>query len=372
MKTNFKIITVVGTRPEMIRLSKLINAFDHDTRFEHLYIHTGQNDHPQLRDVFYQDLKLRKPNFTYTGRRKTRQKTIVQMQKDVREVLVKENPDAFLVLGDTDSVLTAYVAKELNIPIFHLEAGNRCFDSRSPEEANRKTIDKIADFNLTYSIYGKQHLLNEKISSPIFISGSPLYEVLMPLKKTIHKSNVISKFGLESKSYFIWSTHRAEHIEDDEVFNRLIETLQTLAFQFPNKKIIVTTHPRFQKKLDQKNIHFKDNIIFYPPFGIIDYLSLEYHSACVLSDSGTIHEEADIIGFHAVHLRRQHERQEAEKIPVCFLSEFQTQNIIKYIHSISNQIPKKHRVLEYQIKEFSKNVRNYIYDRLLELKKQKG
>lgn len=368
MNLPFKIITVVGTRPEMIRLSKLIQALDEDANFHHLFVHTGQNDHPQLRDVFYQDLKLRKPDFAFEGRRATREETIIQMKDDVRRVLNQEKPDAFIVLGDTDSALTAEVANALKIPIFHLEAGNRCFDPRSPEEANRKRIDQLADFNLSYSEYGKKHLMNEKLPAPIFITGSPLYEVLMPFINEIQLPQSLSTFGLEPKSYFVWSTHRAEHIEDDAIFHQLIHTLQQLSIQFPNKKIIATTHPRLQKKLAQNPYQFEKNIIFMPPFGIRDYLTLQYHSECVLSDSGSIHEEADIVGFHAVHLRRQYERQEAEEIPVCYLSEFQTANIIEHIQKISHQKPLKNRVLAYQEKSFSKKVKSYIYDRLVEIK----
>jgi len=368
MNSPFKIITVVGTRPEMIRLSKLIQALDEDTNFHHLFVHTGQNDHPQLRDVFYQDLKLRKPDFAFEGRRTTREETILQMKLDIRNILKKEKLDAFLVLGDTDSALTAEVAKELKITIFHLEAGNRCFDPRSPEEANRKRIDELADYNLPYSEYGKKHLVYEKNYAPIFVTGSPLYEVLTPFIKNIQNPQGLAKFGLEPKSYFVWSTHRAEHIEDEKVFHQLIHTFQQLSIQFPNKKIIVTTHPRFQKKLAQNQYQFEKNVILMSPFGIQDYLTLQYHSVCVLSDSGSIHEEADIVGFHAIHLRRQHERQEAEEIPVCYLSEFQTTNIIEHIQKISHQKPLKNRVLAYQEKSFSKKVKSYIYDRLVEIK----
>ena len=371
MRTKFKIVTVLGTRPEMIRLSKLIQAFDQDARFHHRYVHTGQNDHPQLRDVFYRDLNLRKPDYAFQGRRSTRLETIQQMKQDVQSVLLKEKPDAMMVLGDTDSALTAEVAKAMHIPIFHMEAGNRCFDKRSPEEKNRKIIDKIANFNLPYSIFGKENLILEKLTSPIYITGSPLYEVLYPFIKIIKDVSPLLKYELQPKSYFIWSTHRAEHIDDDEILKRLIKTLTSVATFFPNKKIVVTTHPRFQKKLDVFNIQFPKNVFFYMPFGLVEYLTLQYHSAAVLSDSGSIHEEADILGFHAIHLRRRHERQEAQVIPVCFLSNFKTKAIIKHLENLPLKAPKRLRVKAYREKNFSKNVKQYTLTRLLELKNQK-
>jgi len=367
----FTIVTVLGTRPEMIRLSKLIAAFDHDDRFLHRYVHTGQNDHPQLRDVFYRDLNLRKPDYAFQARKATRLETIHQMKQDIKSVLIKEKPNAMLVLGDTDSALTAEVAKEMNIPIFHMEAGNRCFDKRSPEEKNRKIIDQIANFNLPYSNFGKDNLTLEKINSPIFITGSPLLEVIKPFLAEIKDCKPLLKYRLEPKSYFIWSTHRAEHIEDDKTFHRLIQTLISVANAFPNKKMVVTTHPRFQKKLDLLNIKFPSNVHFYKPFGLIDYLTLQLHSSAVLSDSGSIHEEADILGFHAVHLRRRHERQEAEVIPICFLSDFKTKAIINHLQKLPIKTPKRLRVEAYREKKFSVKVKNYIFTTLLELNNQK-
>ncbi len=370
MTKPMKLLTVLGTRPEMIRLSRLIQHLDADSRFHHVYVHTGQNNHPQLRDVFYQDLDLRLPNYQFESRKSTRLKTIQQMKINIAEIIKKEHPQAFLVLGDTDSVLTAEVAKSMNIPIFHMEAGNRCFDRRSPEEANRKLIDLLADFNLPYSSYGQDHLIAEGINRPIFITGSPLREVLSPLLNQIKDNKVLTHYQLKPKKYFVWSTHRAEHIEDDRVFQKLILTLTALANHYPTMKILVTTHPRFQKKLAIIKPTFPKNVKFHPPFGLVDYLSLQLHSYAVLSDSGSIHEEADIIGFHAVHLRRRHERQEAEVIPVTYLSEFKTKNILSYLEKLKDQ-PKKQRVKAYQEKAFSKKVANYIFSRLLEVYPQK-
>jgi UDP-N-acetyl-L-fucosamine synthase len=370
MTKPMKLLTVLGTRPEMIRLSKLIQHLDADSRFQHVYVHTGQNDHPQLRDVFYQDLNLRLPNYRFDSRKSTRLKTIQEMKIHVGEVIKKEKPQAFLVLGDTDSALTAEVAKIMNVPIFHMEAGNRCFDRRSPEEANRKLIDRLSDFNLPYSTYGEINLIKENINQPIFITGSPLREVLSPLLNQIKDHQVLNHYQLKAKKYFVWSTHRAEHIDDDRFFQKLIQTLTALATHYPMMKILVTTHPRFQKKLAIVQPTFPKNVEFHPPFGLIDYLSLQLHSYAVLSDSGSIHEEADILGFHAVHLRRRHERQEAEVIPVTYLSEFKTKNILSYLDKLKGQ-PKKQRVKAYQEKNFSKKVADYIFSRLLELYPQK-
>jgi UDP-N-acetylglucosamine 2-epimerase (non-hydrolysing) len=370
MSKPMKLLTVLGTRPEMIRLSKLIQHLDADSRFQHVYVHTGQNDHPQLRDVFYQDLNLRLPNYRFESRKSTRLKTIQEMKVRIAEVIEKEKPQAFLVLGDTDSALTAEVAKTMNVPIFHMEAGNRCFDRRSPEEANRKLIDRLSDFNLPYSTYGEINLIKENINQPIFITGSPLREVLSPLLNQIKDHQVLNHYQLKAKKYFVWSTHRAEHIDDDRVFQKLIQTLTALATHYPMMKILVTTHPRFQKKLAIIQPTFPKNVEFHPPFGLIDYLSLQMHSYAVLSDSGSIHEEADILGFHAVHLRRRHERQEAEVIPVTYLSEFKTKNILSYLDKLSGQ-PKKQRVKAYQEKNFSTKVAQYIFGRLLEVYPQK-
>ena len=365
MITPFKVLTVLGTRPEMIRLSKLIQWLDTDPRFIHKYVHTGQNDHPQLRDVFFADLGLRQPDYLFQARQSTRSKTINQMKKDIASVIRKEKPQAFLVLGDTDSALTSEVAKQFNISIFHMEAGNRCFDSRSPEEKNRKFIDAIANYNLPYSIYGEENLKKEKLVAPIFITGSPLYEVIMPHMQQVKDSKGLATLHLQAKQYLVWSTHRAEHLDDEKVFQKLLTTLLTIAKHYPDKTILVTTHPRLQKKLDAAKMAFPQNIIFHPPFGFIDYLRLQFHSLAVLSDSGSIHEEADILGFHAIHLRRRHERKEAEVFPVTYLSEFKVKLIIQHLQNLSST-PKRLRVKAYQEKSFSKKVANYIHARLLE------
>ena len=370
MTKPMKVLTVLGTRPEMIRLSRLIQHLDADSRFHHVYVHTGQNDHPHLRDVFYLDLNLRLPQYRFESRKSTRLKTIQQMKINIADVIEKEKPQAFLVLGDTDSALTAEVAKKLNIPIFHMEAGNRCFDRRSPEEANRKLIDRLADFNLPYSVYGQANLIKESLNQPIFITGSPLREVLSPLVNHMNGNKVLTHFQLQPRQYFIWSTHRAEHIDDDRVFNKLLQTLIALGNHYPIMKILVTTHPRFQKKLATIQLTFPKNIDFHPPFGLLEYLSLQLNSYAVLSDSGSIHEEADILGFHAVHLRRRHERQEAEVIPVTYLSEFKTKDILSYLDKLTGQ-PKKQRVKAYQEKNFSKKVADFIFSRLLELYPEK-
>jgi UDP-N-acetyl-L-fucosamine synthase len=355
-----KVITVLGTRPELIRLSAYIRGMDNVSNVDHILVHTGQNDHPQLSDVFYGPLKLRKPNFQFNARRQTRIQTIQQMMDDVRQVLTIEKPQAFVVLGDTDSALTAQVAKQMQIPVFHMEAGNRCFDRRSPEESNRKKIDRLADYNLVYSSFGKKHLLEEKLNQPILMTGSPLREVLTPLIGKIKDKSILSKFQLTPKQYFLWSTHRAEHIDNPKIFNQLVRTLITLAHQYPLYKILVSTHPRFKNKLNSLALPFPVNIEFHEPFGLIEYLSLQFHSKVVLSDSGSIHEEADILGFYAIHLRRRHERQEAEIYPVTYLCEFKPRLIKKYIDSLPHQQAPKNRVEAYQQKNFSNLVIEFI------------
>lgn len=361
-----KIITVCGTRPELIRLSALIRLLDAQIDFHHVLVHTGQNDHQQLKDVFFKDLKIRIPNYSLASRKATREETIKVMHASVRNILVQEKPDLFVVLGDTDSGLTAIVAKELKIPVLHLEAGNRCFDLRSPEEANRKMIDAIATVNMPYSHYGKQHLLEEKLTQPIVISGSPLPEVLTQLTTDIAHSGILKTLALVPNQYFVWSTHRAEHIEDAIVFEKLMLTLTTVAKTFPSMPIVMTIHPRLKQKLVNLTSKLTTNIIQHEPFGLLDYLALQVNAKAVLSDSGSIHEEADILGFHAIHLRRQHERQEAQVIPVCFLSEFNEKEIVDHLKKLPIEKPAKGRVESYRSKDFSKIVMTVIRQILFE------
>jgi len=355
-----KIITVLGTRPEIIRLSSLIKKLDSLKEINHILVHTGQNDDPQLKDTFFQDLTLRSPDYTLSTRHEDRSLTLDAMRLQVKKILIDERPDLFLLLGDTDSGLTALEAHALHIPIVHLEAGNRCFDPRSPEEINRKIIDRLATINMPYSDYGKKHLLDEGINTMMLITGSPLREVVDNLLIKIHQNDILQRMHLDKRKYIIWSTHRAEHIDDDTIFTKAMNCLNEIAHYFSDQQFILTIHPRMQKKIDQLNFVFSKNILFYKPFGIIDYLTLQVSSKIVLSDSGSLQEEADILGFHGVHLRRQHERQEAEAIPVTFLSEFNANHIIDYINKATKQEPKNSRVGAYLETHFSDKVANYL------------
>ena len=354
MSRKFKFMTVVGTRPELIRLSAVIKALDSHPEITHFFVHTGQNNHPQLSDVFYQDLNLRLPDYQLQGRQATRNLTLQKMHKDVKAILLKERPDALVVLGDTDSALTSEEAKALGIPIFHMEAGNRCFDRRSPEEKNRIHIDRIATVNLPYASEGKKHLQDEGLNQPIVVTGSPLREVLTPIFAKINHKKILQTYHLTPKQFLIWSTHRAEHVDDPKAFLKTIRCLISIAKAYPQYPVLVTSHPRFKQQLNRLMINLPSNVQLHEPFGLSTYLSLQYQALAVLSDSGSIHEEADILGFHAVHLRRRHERPEAEAIPVTFLSEFKTKAILKHLEQIQSQHPKKNRVMAYRQKAFSK------------------
>ena len=356
MSRKFKFMTVVGTRPELIRLSAVIKALDNHPEIIHLFVHTGQNNHPQLSDVFYQNLNLRLPDYQLQGRQATRKETLQKMQEEVKAILLREKPDAFVVLGDTDSALTSDGAKALGIPIFHMEAGNRCFDRRSPEEKNRIHIDRIATVNLPYASEGKKHLQDESLNQPTVVTGSPLREVLTPIFAKINHKKILQTFHLTPKEFLIWSTHRAEHVDNAKAFLKTIHCLISIAKAYPQYPVLVTSHPRFKQQLDRLTINLPSNVQLHEPFGLSTYLSLQYQSLAVLSDSGSIHEEADIIGFHAVHLRRRHERPEAEAIPVTYLSEFKTKAILKHLEQIQSQHPKKNRVIAYRQKAFSKVV----------------
>lgn len=306
-----KVITVVGTRPEIIRLSCTLIALDKSEAIDHILVHTGQNYDYELNEIFFEDLGLRKPDYFLEAAGKNATETVGNILITIDPILEKENPDAFLVLGDTNSCLCAIPAKKRKIPVFHMEAGNRCFDQRVPEETNRKIVDHVSDINLTYSDIAREYLLREGLSPERVIkTGSPMYEVLSKFRAKIDASNVLNKLNLEQHKFFVVSSHREENISNPKNFNGLIDSLNLIAEKY-DYPIIVSTHPRTRNMLESKNMETHSNIQFLKPLGFSDYNALQANAFAVLSDSGTISEESSILNFHALNIREAHERPEA-------------------------------------------------------------
>lgn len=311
MKAQLKVMTVVGTRPEIIRLSRVMAALDASEAIEHIIVHTGQNYDYELNQIFFDDLGIRKPDFFLNAAGATATETVGQILIKIDPLLESENPDAFLVLGDTNSCLCAIPAKKRHIPIFHMEAGNRCFDQRVPEETNRKIVDHVSDVNLTYSDIAREYLLREGLPADRIIkTGSPMFEVLNHYLPEINASNILDKLNLEENKYFVVSAHREENINSDKNFKGLMESLNLIAEKY-GYPIIVSTHPRTQKMIDSKQIAMRPEVQFLKPMGFNDYNALQMNSFAVLSDSGTISEESSTLNFPALNIRDAHERPEA-------------------------------------------------------------
>ena len=356
-----KVMTVVGTRPEIIRLSAVINKLEASEAIEHVLVHTGQNYDYELNEVFFQEFKLRKPDYFLNAATGTAVETIGNILIKIDPIMEKVRPDAFLVLGDTNSCLTAIAAKRRHIPIFHMEAGNRCFDQRVPEETNRKIVDHTADINLTYSDIAREYLLNEGLPADRIIkTGSPMFEVLASRKDDIEKSDVLDRLHLEEDNYFVVSAHREENINSEENFLNLVLSLNAVAEKY-KMPIIMSTHPRTQKMIKAKGIKFNPLIQTMKPLGFNEYVKLQMHAKAVLSDSGTISEESSILGFKALNIRQAHERPEAmEEASVMMVGltkerimqgleilETQQKNTLKHVadYSMSNVSDKVLRII---------------------------
>jgi len=306
-----KVMTVVGTRPEIIRLARVMNALDNSEAIEHLIVHTGQNYDYELNQIFFDDLSIRKPDYFLNAAGTTATETIGKILINIDPILEELQPDAFLVLGDTNSCLCAIPAKKRHIPIFHMEAGNRCFDQRVPEETNRKIVDHISDINMTYSDIAREYLLREGLSADRIIkTGSPMFEVLNHYLPSIKSSNILERLSLEHNNYFVVSAHREENISSESNFKGLITSLNLVAEKY-DLPIIVSTHPRTRKMIDAKGIVLHKNVQLLKPLGFNDYNALQLNSKAVLSDSGTISEESSILNFPALNIRQAHERPEA-------------------------------------------------------------
>ncbi len=306
-----KVVTVVGTRPEIIRLSRVMAALDASIAIEHIIVHTGQNYDYELNQIFFDDLGIRKPDYFLNAAGKTATETVGNILIKIDPLLEELCPDAFLVLGDTNSCLCAIPAKKRHIPIFHMEAGNRCFDQRVPEETNRKIVDHISDVNLTYSDIAREYLLREGLPADRIIkTGSPMFEVLNHYISCIEASDVLNRLSIEKHKYYVISAHREENINNQSNFNNLINSLNFVAENF-DLPVIVSTHPRTRKMIDIAGLSLHKNIQLLKPLGFNDYNALQLHSKAVLSDSGTISEESSILNFPALNIRQAHERPEA-------------------------------------------------------------
>ena len=304
-----KVMVVVGTRPEIIRLSEVIKAID--KYFNLVLVHTGQNYDYTLNEIFFKEFGLKNPDYYLSSPGKNLGETVGNIISKTYDVIAKEKPDALLVLGDTNSCLAAYSAKRLKVPIFHMEAGNRCFDFNVPEEINRRVVDHLSDVNLAYTENARRYLINEGIKNDfLYVTGSPMKEVLYKNMPSIDKSNILEKLGLEEKKYFVVSAHREENIDIEANFKSLMNSLNKVAekYQLP---IIFSTHPRTAKRIKESKIKLNPLIKNIEPLGFFDYVNLQKHAFCVLSDSGTIPEESDILNFPGISLRTSTERPEA-------------------------------------------------------------
>jgi UDP-N-acetylglucosamine 2-epimerase (non-hydrolysing) len=331
-----KVLTILGTRPEIIKLSRVIAELDRHV--DHVLVHTGQNFDYELNEIFFRDLGIRKPDHFLEVAGGTLADTIGNVIIRSDAVMEREKPDAFLILGDTNSCLSAIPAKRRKIPIFHMEAGNRSFDQRVPEEVNRKIIDHLSDINLTYTEHARRHLLREGLRPETVIkTGSPMREVIEHYQPGIVGSDVLSRLELSPREYFVVSAHREENVDDEGNFRDLIETLTALAGAH-GKPVIVSTHPRTRKRLQERGIAVQDpRIRFLKPLGFFDYIKLQQHAVCVVSDSGTITEESSILGFPAVTIRQAHERPEGMDEGTLIMCGLRPENVLNAVEMVVAQ-----------------------------------
>jgi len=345
-----KIVTVVGTRPEIIRLACVLKRLDENC--EHILIHTGQNYDYELNEIFFDDLGIRKPDYFLGAAGANSAETIGNVIIKVDKALEEINPEAMLVLGDTNSCMAVLPAKRRKIPTFHMEAGNRCFDQRVPEEINRRLVDHIADINLTYSSIAREYLLAEGLPADMIIkTGSPMFEVLNTYRDGIESSDVLMRLGLKVHKFFVFSAHREENIDSDKNFLNLVESLNAIAeaYQMP---IIVSTHPRTQKRIDEMKVELNPVIQLLKPLGFKDYNKLQISSKAVLSDSGTINEESSILNFPALNIREAHERPEGMEEAVVIMTGLEKERIMQSLAIIDNQ-PRGEQRLMRQVSDYS-------------------
>ena len=356
-----KVLTAVGTRPEIIRLSMVISKLDNSKSIDHVLVHTGQNYDYELNEVFFHDLKIRKPDYFLNAAIGNATVTSGKILISIDPILEEVNPDAFLVLGDTNSCLCSIAAKKRKIPIFHMEAGNRCYDQRVPEEINRKIVDHLSDINFVLTEHARRYLLAEGISGETIIkTGSHMKEVLNHYKEDIKKSDAIERLGLSPKEYFVVSAHREENVDSPQNLTDMVITLNAIAEEY-NFPIIVSTHPRTKERLNNLDIaNINPLIQFLKPFGFCDYIKLQEQSLCVISDSGTITEEASILDLPAITIRNAHERPEGMDVGTLIMSGLKKDRVLNSIKVILSQNKVKKRVLppvpDYEVDSPSKQI----------------
>ena len=357
----YKVMTILGTRPEIIRLSEVIKALDQS--FQHVLVHTGQNYDYQLNQIFFEDLSLRKPDFYLNAVGQDVGQTIGNIISKSYNLIALEKPDAVLILGDTNSALSAIAAKRLKVPVFHMEAGNRCFDENVPEEINRRLVDHIADVNLAYTEHSRRYLLKEGINpAMVFVTGSPMTEVLAINQDKINQSTILQQLNVKENEYILVSMHREENVDDESHFLTLIDALNSVAetYKFP---LIVSTHPRTRKWLDLRKTKTHQLIKFIEPFGFIDYNHLQMHARVVLSDSGTLSEESSLLGFKAVLIRTSTERPEVLDQGLMIVSGIKKEGILSSIELVTksdyrNKIP--HDYNDYVSPKIVRIIQSYI------------
>ncbi|GAA5503403.1 UDP-2,3-diacetamido-2,3-dideoxy-D-glucuronate 2-epimerase [Deinococcus xinjiangensis] len=343
LKPKLKVMSVVGTRPEIIRLSRVLARLDEYT--DHVIVHTGQNYDYELNEIFFNDLGVRKPDHFLNAATGTASETIGHILIKVDAVMAEEKPEAVLILGDTNSCLSAIPAKRRKIPIFHMEAGNRCFDQRVPEETNRRIVDHTSDINLTYSDIAREYLLREGLPPDRIIkTGSPMFEVLTHYMPQIEASDVLTRLGLKPGEYFVVSAHREENIDSDINLENLALSLNTIAETY-GQRVIVSTHPRTQKRIDAKGIQFHKNVELLKPLGFHDYNHLQMHAHAVLSDSGTITEESSILNFPALNIREAHERPEGMEEASVMMVGLAPERIMQGLRILEDQPRGEERLL---------------------------
>ena len=356
-----KVMTVVGTRPEIIRLAAVIKRLDEST--DHVLVHTGQNYDYELNEVFFEDLGLRRPDHFLEADTSSLGAVLGSILSRVERVILAERPDAMVVLGDTNSCISALMAKRLRVPVYHLEAGNRCFDENVPEETNRRLVDHVSDYNLVYTEHARRNLLAEGIHpSRILLTGSPMKEVLTGNQKGIAESDVLERQGLRSGEYFLVSVHREENVDSPERLSQILAALQALV-ETHGVPVLVSTHPRTRKRLESQPEGLKAGLVFHPPFGFNDYVRLQQEARCVLSDSGTISEESSLLGFPAITLRDAIERPESLDTAAIITAGVSADTIVDAVDIVLSQYKADGRPTiptDYQIDDTSRRTVNFI------------
>ena len=359
MIKKLKVMTIVGTRPELIKMSRVINIFDQNTT--HVIVHTGQNYDYELNQIFFDDLNIRKPDYFLNINTKSPAQAIGKIILEADKIMDKERPDAVLLYGDTNSCLSVISAKRRKIPIFHMEAGNRCFDQRVPEEINRKIVDHTSDINLVLTEHARRYLIKEGIrEDTIFKTGSHMKEVLDFYMPKIKKSKILKKLKLKKNKYFLLSVHREENVDDAVNMRNLIETLKAIVSKY-QLQVIVSTHPRTKNKIEETKIkQLSSKIMFLKPFGFCDYINLQQNALCVISDSGTITEETSILNLKSINIRNAHERPEGMDVGTLIMSGVKKNNVLMAIDKTLNQHKKinyRNKIVEdYNVENVSRKI----------------